>query len=240
MRQFLLFLIALSSPSYLYAQSGDALTDAINVVRAGYGLRALVYDGNLAWAARNNAAGGGHQVIPPGCRQNYAWNFADVSAVVRAWLASPGHASALLDATITTSGGALDAGRNWTWNGGHGAPQVQVASAPPLSQPRTQPLAQPLPRLAQPAQPSCQSASCPSPIKMMPQAQPPIPVKAMPQASVVVPSFQAPVSQQFSGQPVYYRHCYRGYYGGGSGYRFRLRFHFRPFAWFRGLGGCCS
>lgn len=139
-----LLLVALFSlmASPALAQSGDPLTDAINVVRAGYGLQGLVFDGNLsAWASQNNSYGFGHFVMGPAMRQNAAWGIHDVQGVVSAWMASPGHRAALLDATITTSGGSYD-GTNWTWNAAAGAPAqgaVMSASAcPPAGCPPSQ------------------------------------------------------------------------------------------------------
>lgn len=74
----------------------------LNGVRAAYGLCAVGYDANLEyWAAQNNAAqlahGLGHWVMGTARRQNAAWNTGFPGP---AWMASPGHQSALLDPTI--------------------------------------------------------------------------------------------------------------------------------------------
>lgn len=102
------------------ASTGQITASQINAVRAQYGLAPLAYDVNMeAWAAVNNqhqrAHGMGHYVVAPATRQNAAWNYADVGAVVQAWMLSPGHRDAILDRTVTTIGVAWD-GVYWTMN----------------------------------------------------------------------------------------------------------------------------
>ena len=116
------------------AQTADPLTDAINRVRAAYNLHSLVFDQNLAnWAAQNNLYGFGHHVMGPAVvRQNAAWGITTIDGVIAGWMNSPGHRSALLDPTITASGGALDGNSVWTWNGGHAlTPTAYVQPQPP-------------------------------------------------------------------------------------------------------------
>jgi uncharacterized protein YkwD len=101
------------------AVSGDlaTFTQWLNIVRAQYGLSAVILDVNLSnWAATNNeyqrSRGIGHFVMGAARRQNAAlggWPGAS-------WLASPAHAAALLDPTITIIGIAYD-GYYWTFNG---------------------------------------------------------------------------------------------------------------------------
>ncbi len=120
MQRISAFFVALLFTVTAQAQSGDPLTDCINATRAVYGLYPLSYDGNLAaWAAVNNTYGFGHTVMGPAARQNAAWGQPDCQSVVAAWMGSGGHRAALLDATITTSGGSVDSRGIWTWNGGY-------------------------------------------------------------------------------------------------------------------------
>lgn len=111
-----------AAPAYYYpaamtpAVGGDpgAFLDWLNRTRVAYGLPAVGYDPTLeAWATANNnsqaAYGLGHFVMGPARRQNAAWNLG-FPGVEAAWLASPGHASALLDPTIRFVGIAWSAG----------------------------------------------------------------------------------------------------------------------------------
>ena len=145
------------------AQTGDPLTDCVNATRAAYGLHALGYDPNLAaWAAANNnsqfARGIGHFVMGPAARQNAAWGPTDCQSVVAMWMGSGGHRSALLDATITTCGGAMLNGV-WTWNGGYGQPQstglvIPSGQGSPPAPPKPTPQPVPVPP----------PAPCPTPV----------------------------------------------------------------------------
>ncbi len=90
----------------------------LNATRATYGLPAVGHDPNLSsWAAVNNshqlARGMGHHVMGPARRQNAA--MMSYPALRDAWLASPGHRSALLDPTIRWIGIA-GSGAYWTFN----------------------------------------------------------------------------------------------------------------------------
>jgi uncharacterized protein YkwD len=93
-------------------------TSWLNATRAAYGLPAVGYDPNLAsWAAVNNSHqasyGIGHFVMGPARRQNSAMGgFPGIESM---WLASPAHASALLDPTIRWIGIA-GLGAYWTFN----------------------------------------------------------------------------------------------------------------------------
>ena len=89
----------------------------LNTTREQYGLYRVVLDADLsAWAALNNqyqrSYGMGHHIMGVARRQNSAAVLASPGA---AWLASPPHASALLDPTITTVGIHFD-GYYWTFN----------------------------------------------------------------------------------------------------------------------------
>jgi uncharacterized protein YkwD len=89
----------------------------LNSVRAQHGLCAVLHDANLsAWCAQNNiqqaSRGMGHFVFGPARRQNAA---AMLVVPFNAWLGSPGHASALLDPSITIVGISFDYGY-WTFN----------------------------------------------------------------------------------------------------------------------------
>jgi hypothetical protein len=89
----------------------------LNATRASYGLGPVGHDPNLSnWAAMNNAQqqayGLGHFVMGPARRQNSAMGGGFPGAM---WLASPAHAAALLDPTITWFGIAA-AGAYWTFN----------------------------------------------------------------------------------------------------------------------------
>lgn len=166
-------LFSLISVGQSYGQSsGDALTDAVNMVRASYNLYPLVYDQNLAnWAAQNNAHGFGHFVMGSAMRQNAAWGATTVHDVVAMWMGSPGHRSAILDTSCNACGGAWD-GRNWTWNAGRvalvqSAPVVvQQAPAAPQVPSKTLPTPQvacvmPVPQYCPvntSCQPGCQTA----------------------------------------------------------------------------------
>lgn len=85
----------------------------LNGIRARYNLPSVSYDQNLSnHAAINNNYGLGHAYMGPARRQNSAQtpNFPGDM-----WLASPGHASALLDPTIRWFGIAFN-GMYWTFN----------------------------------------------------------------------------------------------------------------------------
>jgi hypothetical protein len=87
----------------------------LNSIRAQNGLQPVGYDPNLSmWAAENNKYGFGHNVMAAR-RQNAAAAISDINTLMSAWLASPGHASALLDPTITMAGIAYN-GYVWTFN----------------------------------------------------------------------------------------------------------------------------
>jgi hypothetical protein len=78
------------------------------------------HDANLTnWAAMNNnaqmAGGLGHFVMGPARRQNAGVGHTDTLSMAAMWLGSPGHASALLDPTISWFGLAC-AGGCWTFN----------------------------------------------------------------------------------------------------------------------------
>ena len=93
-------------------------TGWLNGVRAQYGLGAVGYDANLeAWASVNNgqqnARGMGHHVMGSARRQNSGMGAA--ATVWQMWMASPAHAAALLDPTITMIGIAAS-GSYWTFN----------------------------------------------------------------------------------------------------------------------------
>ena len=100
--------------------AGDpyGFTGWLNATRAAYGLSAVGYDPNLSsWAAMNNnhqaSYGIGHFVMGPARRQNSAMGgFPGIESM---WLASPAHASALLDPTIRWIGIA-GLGAYWTFN----------------------------------------------------------------------------------------------------------------------------
>lgn len=102
-------------------QTGDpgSFQAWLNATRARYGLPGVAYDANLtAWAQQNNVAqqarGLGHWVMGPARRQNSAMS-AYFSVVPGMWLASPGHAAALLDPSITRFGLA-GLGQWWTFS----------------------------------------------------------------------------------------------------------------------------
>jgi uncharacterized protein YkwD len=102
------------------APAGDpyGFTAWLNSVRAQYGLQAVGYDPNLTnWASVNNqhqaSRGIGHFVMGPARRQNCAMGH--YTAIGSMWLASPAHAAALLDPTITYIGIA-GYGAYWTFN----------------------------------------------------------------------------------------------------------------------------
>jgi uncharacterized protein YkwD len=91
----------------------------LNQLRAQYGRGPVSYDPNLsAWAESNNgqqlARGMGHHQMGTARRQNAGWGSA--AAVWNKWVASPGHASALLDPS-TTMVGIANNGPFWTFNG---------------------------------------------------------------------------------------------------------------------------
>jgi uncharacterized protein YkwD len=93
-------------------------TNWLNGVRAQYGLPAVAYDDNLSrWADQNNAhqnsRGLGHFVMGPARRQNSAMG--GYGSIGSMWLASPAHASALLDPSIRAIGIA-GSGAYWTFN----------------------------------------------------------------------------------------------------------------------------
>ncbi len=181
----ILFAIAVIS------QSGDQLTDAINAVRAGAGLHALVYDANLAgWAAENNGQqawrGMGHFVMGPASRQNAAWGSSTIQGVMSQWIGSAGHLAGFLDPTINASGGSFD-GRFWTWNGGMVSP-VSYQIPPPVTE--SAPL---LPNSSPAYAAPKYEPQAVAPIKVVPQAQ--APMKVLPQAQApmkVMPQAQAP------------------------------------------------
>ncbi|MFO0956574.1 MAG: CAP domain-containing protein [Isosphaeraceae bacterium] len=104
------------------APAGDpyGFVAILNQMRASSGLPPVAYDANLsAWASQNNAAqnsyGLGHHVNP-GSYQNSGWNYANAAAVAQAWLASPGHAAAMLANGISRVGIAYGPGPYWTMN----------------------------------------------------------------------------------------------------------------------------
>jgi hypothetical protein len=90
----------------------------LNGERAKYGLRAVVYDANLAgWCHLNNlqqlARGLGHFIIGPARRQNSGMGpGCNMGAM---WMNSPAHRAALLDPTITTIG-ISGHGQWWTFS----------------------------------------------------------------------------------------------------------------------------
>jgi uncharacterized protein YkwD len=93
-------------------------TSWLNGVRAQHGLPAVGYDPNLeSWAAANNgqqnARGLGHFVMGSARRQNSAMG--PYESIGSMWLASPAHASALLDPSIRYIGLA-GSGSYWTFN----------------------------------------------------------------------------------------------------------------------------
>ena len=97
---------------------GSGFVGWLNSVRAQHGLRAVGYDPDLeAWAAVNNqhqaSRGIGHFVMGSARRQNSAMG--SYSVIGSMWLASPAHASALLDPSISYIGLAGD-GQYWTYN----------------------------------------------------------------------------------------------------------------------------
>ena len=105
-----------AAPTYYGDPYG--FTGWLNGVRAQYGLGAVGYDANLeAWAAVNNgqqhARGLGHHVMGTARRQNAGTGAA--ATVWQMWMASPAHAAALLDPTITMIGIAAS-GSYWTFN----------------------------------------------------------------------------------------------------------------------------
>lgn len=72
----------------------------LNAVRARSGLGPVAYDAGLAADASANSAGGfGHSFMGRARRQNVG--VGPIVSVQVAWLASPLHASAILDPTIT-------------------------------------------------------------------------------------------------------------------------------------------
>jgi uncharacterized protein YkwD len=105
----------------------QALVGAVNSVRASHGLRALRVDGALARAARSYSAHmirtgvfthgalgarlAQHGVRGPAYGENLAWGVgsrASAAAIVRGWMASPGHRANLLRPGWTRIGlGAL-------------------------------------------------------------------------------------------------------------------------------------
>lgn len=109
------------TPAPVPAQTGDpaAFGAWLNSTRARYGLGPVAHDPNLsAWAHHNNIAqttrGLGHWVMGPARRQNAAMSHY-FSVVPGLWMASPGHAAALLDPTITRYG-ISGFGQWWTFN----------------------------------------------------------------------------------------------------------------------------
>jgi hypothetical protein len=86
----------------------------INSVRASSGLGAVAWSDDLAAdASRNSATGFGHHFMGRARRQNAGQG--PLGAVQSAWLASPAHASAILDPSITMVGLA-GIGNVWTYS----------------------------------------------------------------------------------------------------------------------------
>jgi uncharacterized protein YkwD len=103
-----------------YVAYGDpyGFTAWLNGVRGQYGLGPVGHDANLsAWASANNgqqlARGMGHHVMGGARRQNSGMGAAET--VWSMWMASPAHAAALLDPSITMIGIAAS-GSYWTFN----------------------------------------------------------------------------------------------------------------------------
>jgi len=108
---------ALASPSAPAAVGTDphGFVGWLNGQRAARGLPAVGHDPGLSgWAAFNSSHGFGHSVMGPARRQNAGWG--DASYVWPAWLASPAHAAALFDPSLTRVGIAVVNGV-WTMNG---------------------------------------------------------------------------------------------------------------------------
>ncbi len=112
--------VACTQPACTTGCDVNGFMSWLNSLRSQYGLSALAYDQNLSsWAAVNNQSqmvyGLGHHVMGTARRQNAAVGYGDIGSVGAAWLASPGHAAALLDPTIHWFGLAC-AGGCWTFN----------------------------------------------------------------------------------------------------------------------------
>lgn len=108
---------AAAEPATTSPTMGDpyGFTAWLNGLRASAGLAPVAWDETLAaCAASNSAAGFGH-LIRCGRRQNSGWG-ADMGTICSMWLASPAHAAALLDPSITRIGVAC-VGMTWTFNG---------------------------------------------------------------------------------------------------------------------------
>jgi uncharacterized protein YkwD len=110
---------ATQTTTVTYAVPTD-LVGRLNAIRASYGLSALGYDANLAAECGQNNAwqrnrGLGHHFMGRARRQNAAYGVSDSGSVINMWMASPGHASALLDPTVRMVGYHFD-GYYWTWS----------------------------------------------------------------------------------------------------------------------------
>lgn len=97
-----------ASPTVLPTGGGyDAALAAVNGWRLAHGRGPLAWSPDLAgWASRN---AGVHGVMAPGASQCQAWCSDPVTAV-RQWIASPAHASILLNATQVIGIGASAGG----------------------------------------------------------------------------------------------------------------------------------
>ncbi len=103
-----------ASPSVPVAEDPHGFVGWLNSQRSMRGLSAVGYDPGLSsWAALNSAAGFGHSVRA-GRRQNAG--VGSLESVCTGWLASPAHAAALFDPSITRVGIAVVNGC-WTMNG---------------------------------------------------------------------------------------------------------------------------
>jgi uncharacterized protein YkwD len=103
-----------ASPYQSTPSDPGGFTAWLNNERARRGLSAVVCDASLCgWAAANSARGFGHFVMGSARRQNAG--VGSLAQVSMMWVASPAHASALFDPTITRIGIAA-VGSVWTYD----------------------------------------------------------------------------------------------------------------------------
>lgn len=89
---------------YVADDGGGSFVNWINRVRASRGLRAVVWSPVLAAdAVANSARGFGHSFMGRARRQNAGWG-RSLPTIQQMWLASPAHADAIFDPTVTEVG----------------------------------------------------------------------------------------------------------------------------------------
>lgn len=89
---------------YVADDGNGAFVNWLNGVRASRGLRAVVWSPVLAAdAVANSARGFGHSFMGRARRQNAGWG-RSLPTIQQMWLASPAHADAIFDPTVTEVG----------------------------------------------------------------------------------------------------------------------------------------